>query len=818
VIVGGTNGLGKWSALNESLPGRIFISYRRQETAWPARQLYDVLVEHFPAEQVFKDVDNIDPGDEFVERITSAVESCDVLLALIGPNWLTITNKKGQRRLDDPKDYVRLEIETALTRKIRVIPILVDDAQMPGEDELPPTVAPLVYRNAVEINPVTFDTKRLISTVRRTLAALKVSDTTTGSASPTSTPRPDRSNQQVAGPEVERLYDQALAAFWTEQWDKAVDLLGQVLHQQPDNADAARKLELARRQQELAMRYAQASAATDARDWEQAVAGYTMIADADPGYRDTNARLADARRQHQLATLRTEARRLHRAGQWAAVIKVGEQLQAIDPAAAGPDELVASARTELAAEQRAPDVAADYHAGLRAFDAGRWQEAVEALDRVTRLDATYQDAPALVDRARRELEQAAAALAQEQARRHSEEQARREADEQARRAADEQARREAEEQVSAILHGEVYLGGEVGPLATAEAQTPRAAASEPAAKAADPSTTEPPTAPEKQEQTSQSRISDVDLFPPEALPPSTGEPTDSRVAASTPTRTPHFEGPQASQESPPEAPSPPPTAPAPPKRALWKFSGIAALVSSALMLLCIVLPQQYGTSTSDNDPIKATYLLCLGLVVLSLGGLTLTARWRIHGLGGVIGAASVSTVVAFDMVNTLDRIGSSELGLGFWAGFLAPLVLLAAGVLAVAAARRETDAGFAALDVSDWTSWVVLVLAVAGSLILVPAAMKTYASLPGWGLQNLWLAVLAVAVPLTALLTRPVLLGRWLLLGWALACATLVLPIWMSWERDTGSSHGMWFVMLTLAAIACLAPIIHRSRTGVSLT
>ncbi len=63
MIVGGTDGLGKWSALNESLPGRIFISYRRQETAWPAGRLYDVLVEHFPAEQVFKDVDNIDPGE-----------------------------------------------------------------------------------------------------------------------------------------------------------------------------------------------------------------------------------------------------------------------------------------------------------------------------------------------------------------------------------------------------------------------------------------------------------------------------------------------------------------------------------------------------------------------------------------------------------------------------------------------------------------------------------------------------------------------------------------------------------------------------------
>jgi hypothetical protein len=249
---------------------------------------------------------------------------------------------------------------------------------------------------------------------------------------------------------------------------------------------------------------------------------------------------------------------------------------------------------------------------------------------------------------------------------------------------------------------------------------------------------------------------------------------------------------------------------------LWKFSGIAALVSGALMLLSIVLPQQYGISTSDNDPIKAAYLLCLGLVVLSLGSLTLTARWRIQGLGGVIGAASVSTVVAFDMVNTrLDSLGSSDLGLGFWAAFVAPLVLLAAGVLAVAAARRETEVGFAALRVSDWTSWVVLVLAVAGALILARAAMDTYSSssYPGWGLQVLWLAVLAVAVPLTALLTRPVLLGRWLLLGWALACATPVLAIWMSWDDYDGSSHGMSFVMLTLAAMAGLAPIVHRSRT-----
>jgi hypothetical protein len=102
-----------------------------------------------------------------------------------------------------------------------VIPILVDGAHMARANELPPALASLIRRNAVEINPLTFDTKRLIATVHKTLADLKVADTATGSASVTSRARADRPSQQVAEPEVEQLYDQALGAFWTEQWDKA---------------------------------------------------------------------------------------------------------------------------------------------------------------------------------------------------------------------------------------------------------------------------------------------------------------------------------------------------------------------------------------------------------------------------------------------------------------------------------------------------------------------------------------------------------------------------------------------------------------------
>ena len=115
---------------------RIFISYRREETAYPAAWLFDRLEARFGEEQIFKDVDSIEPGEDFVERITTAVASCDVLLALIGEEWLTIANEGG-RRLDDPKDFVRVEIEAALARDVRVVPVLVDDAVMPKADELP---------------------------------------------------------------------------------------------------------------------------------------------------------------------------------------------------------------------------------------------------------------------------------------------------------------------------------------------------------------------------------------------------------------------------------------------------------------------------------------------------------------------------------------------------------------------------------------------------------------------------------------------------------------------------------------------------------
>lgn len=106
--------------------GGIFVSYRRQETSHLAGRLYDRLADRFGENQVFIDVDTIEPGVDFTEEIFRAVASCIVLLAVIGPAWLTATDERGRRRLDDPDDIVRLEVEAALGRGVRVIPILVE--------------------------------------------------------------------------------------------------------------------------------------------------------------------------------------------------------------------------------------------------------------------------------------------------------------------------------------------------------------------------------------------------------------------------------------------------------------------------------------------------------------------------------------------------------------------------------------------------------------------------------------------------------------------------------------------------------------------
>jgi hypothetical protein len=129
----------------------IFISYRRDDAAGFAGRLYDHLAERFGASMVFMDVDTIRPGQDFGVVLRDAVQQANVLLAIIGPAWLSVSGPDGQRRLDNPDDFVRLEIQAALEAGKLVIPVLVQGTRMPALADLPEPLKPLAHRHAVEI-------------------------------------------------------------------------------------------------------------------------------------------------------------------------------------------------------------------------------------------------------------------------------------------------------------------------------------------------------------------------------------------------------------------------------------------------------------------------------------------------------------------------------------------------------------------------------------------------------------------------------------------------------------------------------------------
>src|SRR4029079_9095088 len=148
----------------------VFISYRRSDAAFPAGWLYEQLTNHFGNEHVFKDIDSIRTGDDFVEVITNALRSCYTVLVLIGPAWLSPMDDSSRRSIDAPDDFVRTEIEIALKNSgVRIIPVLVLGAKMPGPNDLPVSIAALARRNAIEITPNHFssDLRRLIDSIER---------------------------------------------------------------------------------------------------------------------------------------------------------------------------------------------------------------------------------------------------------------------------------------------------------------------------------------------------------------------------------------------------------------------------------------------------------------------------------------------------------------------------------------------------------------------------------------------------------------------------------------------------------------------------
>lgn len=157
IAIGSIMGIMGWRRFRLQRQPRIFISYRRQDSQGSAGRLYDRLRERFGDGTIFRDVDTIGAGADFVKDIHDAIEKSDIVIVVIGNKWLTVGDEKGNLRIHDPDDFVRLELATALAKEKRVIPALVDDALMPDAEILPEDLRLLAFRNAVHIRNDSFD-------------------------------------------------------------------------------------------------------------------------------------------------------------------------------------------------------------------------------------------------------------------------------------------------------------------------------------------------------------------------------------------------------------------------------------------------------------------------------------------------------------------------------------------------------------------------------------------------------------------------------------------------------------------------------------
>jgi len=226
--------------LNAPQKGRIFISYRRIDTSGYAGRIFDRLSVHFGKDAIFMDVSTIEAGLDFVTVLEDAVQSCDVLVALIGWQWLNIKDDDGNRRLDNPEDFVRVEIAAALSRDIRVIPVLVNGARMPRSANLPENLKSLSRRNNSEVNHRSFDAdvRHLAEQLELALRATEQTKAMKVRALAEKKAHAQRKAQ------IEKLSTQADTAINLHDWELAEKKLKNTLALDPKSIQAQAKLEI----------------------------------------------------------------------------------------------------------------------------------------------------------------------------------------------------------------------------------------------------------------------------------------------------------------------------------------------------------------------------------------------------------------------------------------------------------------------------------------------------------------------------------------------------------------------------------------------
>jgi WD40 repeat protein len=389
----------------------IFLSYRREDAGPYARSLQLQLSQRIPEATIFMDLDSIEPGLDFAEVIEDAVTSSAVLVALIGRQWATLTDEEGTRRLDNPHDFVRFEVKTALKRGVRVIPVLLDGARPLQQQELPAELRKLARLNALKLSYDRYqdDADRLLDLIQRVLtvagelaeAERKAREEAERQAREEAERKAREEAERQAREEDERKAREEDERQAREEDERKAREEDERKAREEDERKAREEAD--RQARELAAHYALACTAAANQDWDQALTVFTMIANVDPDYRDVRELTENARKQQQIVRWQAEAHQLYQAGRWAAVVKVGQRLHALDPTAADPEGLVTAARAELAAAEQADRLAADYERARRLLDAGECAQAIDALEQITHVNPAYRAAPALLEQARRQL-------------------------------------------------------------------------------------------------------------------------------------------------------------------------------------------------------------------------------------------------------------------------------------------------------------------------------------------------------------------------------------------------------------------------------
>jgi len=362
-------------AIEAKRPLKAFLCHASGDKL-PVRELYKRLTTE--GVDAWLDKERLLPGQDWRLEIPKAVREADVVVVCLSKKSIT---KEG---------YVQKEIKFALDiaeekpeGTIFLIPARLEDCSVPER---------LSRWQWVDL----YEDDGFI----RLLRSLKLrADAVGATVEPTSYIDSDQETER----RLEQLYTEGLAAFYTEDWDRACQRFQSILSERPNHKSAAEKLAEAERQRDLAKLYEQASVAIHSEDWGPTIQILEELTQKSAGYKDTAQWLRNARKQKQLNELYTEAKSLHAAQQWEAVVKVFEQISSIEPNYPDDDALLSSAQKEVAELKRITELNDQYSHALREMDAGNWHEARRQLEAIHKSETGFLETEKLLKKVENEI-------------------------------------------------------------------------------------------------------------------------------------------------------------------------------------------------------------------------------------------------------------------------------------------------------------------------------------------------------------------------------------------------------------------------------